>query len=425
MSIQDINTLEEDKIKELLLIAMGKGQKYYTFSHRLKNGEIRIVDVYTSPIDFGQKKVLLSIIFDVTEREKAMKEIKHLAYHDYLTGIYNRRYFEETFLSLDTEENRPLAIITGDINGLKMVNDHFGHAIGDELIKEMVRSVQSIIRDKDILARIDGDEFVILLTKSSEEDALELTNRLEDELERYVEIVNNGNAKVYLSVSFGCGIQKDDLQSMDKLMKESEAQLYRKKYYNARSTRSNMITAMMSTLFQKSEREKMHSERVGKYCQAIAKELNWDLKRINKIKVAGDLHDIGKIGINEAILNKEGKLNDEEWELMKQHPIKSAKILGETEQYKDIAYVVAAHHERWDGTGYPEGLEGDAIPIKARIIAVADAYDAMTETRPYRESYSKKEAILELKKCAGTQFDPNIVDVFVNQVLVKDENAHN
>ncbi len=422
MSSNDINMLGEEKIKELRRGVTEKAQKYHTLPHKLKNGEIRIVDVHSSPINFNSKQFLLSIIFDVTDKEEAMKEIKHLAYHDYLVGVYNRRYFEETFAKLNTEKNYPLAVIMGDINGLKIVNDSFGHNIGDELIKETVKLIKSTIRGDDVLARIGGDEFAILLTKTSEADVLRLTNRLEAELERYVNIVIDENVKVYLSVSFGYHIQNEDVQSLDELMNEADSHVYRRKYYNKHSMRSNMIKSMMSTLFQKSEREENHSQRVSKYCEALAKVLNYDREWINKIRVAGSLHDIGKIGISEMILNKQGKLDNMEWEIMKQHPIKSAEILKETEEYKDIIQVVAAHHERWDGTGYPNGLKGECIPELARAIAVADAYDARVELRSYRKPISKQEAIAELIKCSGTQFDPHIVDVYVNQVLMKDEN---
>ncbi|MFA9423146.1 MAG: HD domain-containing phosphohydrolase, partial [Sedimentibacter sp.] len=253
-----------------------------------------------------------------------------------------------------------------------------------------------------------------------------LTNRLEDELERYVDLVTDEKIKVYLSVSFGYGIQNEDVHSLDEMMKEADSHVYRRKYYNKNSMRSNMIKSLMSTLFQKSEREEKHSKRVSKYCEDLAKALNFDLKFINKIIVAGSLHDIGKIGISETILNKEGKLDDIEWEIMKMHPVKSAEILEKTEEYKDIADVVAAHHERWDGKGYPYGLNGEDIPLMARVIAVADAYDAMVSQRSYRKPISKEDAMAELTKCSGTQFDPHIADVFVNQVLMKyDINENN
>ena len=419
MSIQEINMLGKDKVRDLRNMAAKASQQFFTVPHRLKNGEIRMVDVFSSLIDYDRKKVLFSIIFDVTDKENAMKEIKSLAYHDHLTGVYNRRYFEEIYTKLNKAGKQPLAIILGDINGLKMVNDSYGHTIGDKLIIEAAKHIHQFFPEDAILARIGGDEFVVLITEATEEDVAQITDLLEEDLEKYICIGDNGNSNLYLSVSFGYGIQNKDRQSMDDLIKQAERQVYRRKYYNDRSMRSHMIRAMMSTLFQKSEREKKHSERVGAYCEAIARALNWDLERINKNKVAGNLHDISKIGIDGSILNKPGELNDEEWEIMRQHPNKSAKILEEIEEYQDIAEIVAAHHEKWDGTGYPKGLKGDEIPAEARIIAVADAYDAMTHYRTYRKLVSKEAAIAELYRCAGIQFDPAIVDVFV-EVLMKE-----
>lgn len=419
MKIQDINALDDNELAGLQIKILEKGQKYFTFPHRLKNGEIRIVDVYSSLIDYAGEKVLFSIIFDVTKRERVAKENEYLAYHDYLTGIYNRRYFEEMFYRLHNNENQTLAIIIGDINGLKLVNDSFGFLVGDELIKETVREIRLLIHRDDILVRISGGQFAILIKDAKLEYVSRLTNILEDKLEKFVVLSNNDNFEVYLSASFGYGIQKGDKESLSDLYEDAEAILYNRKYFNTNSSRSNMINGMMSTLFQKSEREQQHSERVSEYCESIALSLGWDSYKVNKIRVAGKLHDIGKIGISEEILNKEGKLNELEWNIMKQHTIKGASILEGTNEYKDMGIVISAHHERWDGTGYPKGLQGEEIPIMARIIAVADAYDAMTSQRTYKNALSQEEAVAELIKCSGSQFDSSIVFVFVNKVIAE------
>ena len=361
-----------------------------------------------------------SVGVDVTEKEEAMSEIKHLAYHDYLTGIYNRRFFDESFAAMNHEGNRPLAVIVGDINGLKLINDNFGHAAGDELIKAAVNNIRTVIQDQYILARTGGDEFAILLPQSSESAVNQLTNQLEEELELYTELPMPNKKEVYLSVTFGYGIQSEQVNSLDELVRQAENHIYRRKTYNDKSMRSHMIVAMMNTLFQKSEREERHSQRVSRYCELLAKALSWDVERVNRTRVAGSLHDIGKIGISENILNKPGRLNRIEWEIMKQHPIKSAKILEGTEEYSEIAEIIETHHERIDGTGYPNGLKGEAIPEEAMVIAVADAYDAMTQTRTYRETLTKEEAIAELYRCAGTQFHPKLVDIFVKDVLMNE-----
>lgn len=173
----------------------------------------------------------------------------------------------------------------------------------------------------------------------------------------------------------------------------------------------------MDTLFTKSDREEKHSKRVGKLCESIAIKMHLNQAEIDKIRVAGILHDIGKIGIEEAILNKPGKLDAKEWEIIKLHPAKGAAILENTIEYRDISDILLSHHERYDGFGYPKGIKAEAIPLGARIIAVADTYDAITNERPYRKAMSKEQAINEIKNCSGSQLDPEIVSVFINQII--------
>lgn len=421
MSIQHFNLLKEEKIKDLMKKARDKSQAYFTFPHRLRSGEVRMVEVYSGPITYGNKTALLSAIVDVTEKEESMKEIKYLAYHDYLTGAYNRRYFENMFSRLNEEDNYPISVILADINGLKIINESYGYKVGDMLIKKAADEIKSFVED-GIVTRLGGDEFAVLFTKKSELDILSLTNKLEDEMEKAIKLSHYDiEVEVYLSISFGYGSQNEKIKDLDGILNQAEAHVNRRKFYNNKSIKSHMIKAMMSSLFLKSEREKNHSERVSYYCVEIAKALNWDGIRVNRIRVEGVLHDIGKIGIAEAILNKPGKLDEDEWVEMKMHPVKGAMILKEMEGYEEIADVVLSHHERLDGKGYPNGQKGNEITIESRIIAIADAYDAMVENRPYRESLSQEEAIAELVKCSGTQFDPDIVDVFINKVLQKQE----
>ena len=173
---------------------------------------------------------------------------------------------------------------------------------------------------------------------------------------------------------------------------------------------------MMKSLYEKSEREKKHSERVGFICEAISIKMQLEKLTVDRTRVAGLLHDIGKIGISEEILNKIGSLNKIEWEMMKLHSIKGARIL-ENSEFHDISYAVLSHHECYNGTGYPNGLKGEEIPIESRIIAVADAYDAMINERTYRKAMSQEDVISELCRCSGTQFDPDIVSLFIEKVL--------
>ncbi len=348
---------------------------------------------------------------DITERKKAESELLYLNNHDHLTGLYNRMFYEKELMRLDTKQNLPLSIIMCDINGLKLINDSFGHDSGDELLKKAAEMIKKACREGDIIARIGGDEFALLLPETGDEETAQIANRIK-------ELSSKENvANIELSVSYGYDTKKTDKQKMSEVLANAENHMYRHKLYERSSQRNKTIEIIMNTLFEKSNRESLHSNRVSGICQAIASEMNFDKDNINKIRIAGLIHDIGKIGIDEKILNKAGRLSDEEREQILRHPEIGWRILGSSDEFSELAQFVLGHHERWDGSGYPNGLKGEKIPLEARIISIADSYDAMTGERTYRKAINKDEAINELKSCSGTQFDPEIVEVFVNQVL--------
>ncbi len=355
MKVQDINMLPKEETKALRMAAMERQQRYFTFPHRLKSGEIRKVDVYACPIEYNEQRVLYSIVFDVTDRETALEEIKHMSFHDYLTGVYNRRYFEEEFKRLNVQRNFPLAVVMGDVNGLKLINDSFGHSQGDRVLIQAAQGIQKSLRDDDIVARLGGDEFGILLPNTTEEEATELLKRVQTNLNAMNKSVENelGNMAL-LSISFGYSVQKKQDDSLDFLMNEAEGFMNSRKRYDSRSLKSKTISLAMNTLFEKSPREKMHSERVGNTAASIGEWMGLSEEKVNLIRIAGYLHDIGKIGIPETMLNKKGKLNKQEWETMKLHAEKSWRILDNTSDYKDISNIVLCHHEKWDGaeTGF-------------------------------------------------------------------------
>ncbi|SHE60907.1 HD domain-containing phosphohydrolase [Alkalibacter saccharofermentans] len=414
MTVRDINAMDQEKAAEMRLKALNGGQKYSAVPHHLKSGEIKTVDAYISPIDYDDQRVLFAIIFDVTEREIIAKKNEFLANHDYLTGLYNRRFFDEEFERRVIRGDVPIALLLGNIDGFKNFNDAFGRSKGDEVLKEMANRLAALIFDGGVLARVGGDEFAILVSGKNEDEIRRCLDTLTREFDKDL---GDSRKDELLTISWGYGIQMNEDDTLDDLHRQAEAFMNNRKFYNTNSLRSKTVNVIMETLFMKSEREKKHSERVGKLCETIARKMSLSKPEVDKIRVAGLLHDIGKIGIEESILNKVGKLDAKEWEMMKFHPAKGASILAKTIEYNDIAEIVLSHHERYDGKGYPNGLTGTEIPIMARIVAISDAYDAMTELRTYRTPFSKEEAIAELKRCSGTQFDPEIVLVFINVVM--------
>jgi len=364
--------------------------------------------------DVQSMTVLMNGVWIATKKREKEKVTEYLVSHDYLTGLYNRRYFEENFVRAVNQNEYPVAILIGDVNGFKTYNDTFGHLEGDKALIEITKQLKNFIGDRDIFARIGGDEFAIILSGKSEEQVRSYLDRLEKEMHNMPEGFDEDRL---LTVSWGYGIQRSHEDMMDTLFKEAETFMYSRKYYSQKSVRSNTVNVTMKTLFAKSEREKNHSERVGMLCEAIGKKMLLEKGEIDRLRVAGYLHDIGKIGIDEKILNKIEKLTRNEWEMMKLHASKGAAILENTTEFGDIADFVLSHHERYDGLGYPNSLIGEKIPLGSRIISVADAYDAMTNERPYRKALSNKTAINELENWAGKQFDPKVVDVFINEVL--------
>ncbi len=350
---------------------------------------------------------------DITEYKRREEEIRYLSYHDQLTGLYNRRFYEEELKRLDTKRNLPMAIIMGDVNGLKMVNDSLGHDKGDELLTKVAHAMKDGCRSDDIVARLGGDEFVVLMPQTTAEQAEQIIKRIHALLSRQkVDTLD-------ITVAFGYEVKTTEDEALHDIVKAAEDHMYQYKLLSSESSRKNTIDLIMNALYEKNNREMLHSKRVGELCEAIALKMNFEKETVYHIKIAGLMHDIGKIGIDDKTLNKPGKLNDEEWDAMKQHPEIGKRILSAVNEFADIGDFIFEHQEKWDGTGYPRGLKGNQILLQARIIAVADAYDAMTSHRNYGRELSEDEAITEIERCSGTQFDPDIARIFVEKVLGK------
>lgn len=376
-------------------------------------GEEIWVSVTVTPLNptIYQDHYHLCMVEDITSRKKAEEEVLYLSYYDQLTGLYNRRFYEEELKRINTGRNLPITLVLADVNGLKLTNDAFGHSLGDDLLKRVAEVFKKECRSEDVIARIGGDEFVFLLPKTEEEEAQGIIDRIS----RQVSERNQEN--VICSVSFGWATKHYLKEDIRKVFMQAEDLMYRNKLAESSSMRNETIKLITKTLHQKNRREQLHCERVSKLCELIGNALRLSPDSVRELKMAGLLHDIGKIGIDESILNKKGKLTELEWADMKRHPEIGYHILRSVNEFAPIAQYVLHHHERMDGKGYPRQLSGDEIPLQSKIISIADAYDAMTSHRAYREDMSLSEVIGEFKRNAGSQFDAEILKVFIDQIL--------
>ena len=344
---------------------------------------------------------------DVTESKKIEEQLKYLSFHDNLTGLYNRTYFEEEVKRLNTKRALPLSVVIGDVNGLKLINDAFGHSRGDELLKKIAIIIKKQFREDDIIARWGGDEFSILLPNTNEEDTSKIIERIQKACKK------KSTRTLPLSISLGASTKNEDQKNINEVLKEAEDLMYGLKLIEKQSTRSSVIASLEKALEEKDYETEDHMKRMRSFASKFGNKLNFNSSKLKELNLLVSLHDIGKIAIADSILPKPSELTTEEWKIIKKHPEVGYHIAESSLELAPIAEAILYHHEWWNGKGYPRGLKGEEIPLISRVIAIVDAYDAMTNDRPYRKSFSNEQAIKELEKGSGIQFDPELVKIFI------------
>ena len=366
------------------------------------------------------------------ENSRLLERTRELSITDELTGLYNRRHF---YKELENETNRTrrygraFSMAMLDLDGFKEYNDRFGHTTGDSVLISFTRTLRSALRKTDSAFRYGGDEFAVILPSSDAQRAKTIIQRVRA---KWTHAAGSRFAIHDDRLGFSAGISQfpGDAETADGLVFLADTALFRSKRLGGNrstlvselgaypaelldTTTLNQVYALAATVDARDPSTYGHSKRVATISELIGKAVGLKGDELVKLHAAALLHDIGKIGVPDSILTKPQKPAKHEWKIIRQHSAEGARIIGYVRELSELANIVRHHHEWYDGTGYPDGLKGKDIPLGARIVSIADAYDTMTTPRPYRTIIKHGEACEELQRCSGTQFDPELVEVFV------------
>lgn len=353
---------------------------------------------------------VIAVIRNITERKQVEERLRHLSIHDSLTGLYNRSYFEEEMHRIERSRYKSVGLILCDVDGLKLVNDTLGHASGDRLLRAVAEVLKGCFRGNDVLSRIGGDEFAVLLPNVTES----IVEKARRKIVSAIDLYNESHSDLPLSLSVGFAVSSTPPFDMRDLFRKADNEMYREKLHRSQSARSAIVETLKKALEARDFMTEGHCDRLQQLVTMLAKSLGLPEKTQTDLRLLAQFHDIGKVGIPDRILHKEGPLDAEEFAEMRRHCEIGHRIAVSSPDLAPIADWILKHHEWWNGQGYPLGLKEEEIPLACRILAITDAYDTMTNDRPYRKAMSKKEAIEELIRCAGTQFDPVLVKKFLS-----------
>ena len=414
------------------------------FSIYMVSPNLSLFTGLTSKVITIISSIIVAVLSQSQENQKKklkMQKImlEQIAVTDGLTDVYNQRFFNlalETKIWETEKKQGSLGLILIDVDDFKMCNDLYGHDFGDSVLKITASVVKSASGPNNIVCRYGGDEFAVILPDCDLESAKEVAQNIKAHFEEFRFEHHENISLNKVTLSMGLSVYPDMASNKDELISQADMALYHSKnlgknniqfYQNIIQQLRKNITSdhqqligvfktLLSTISIKDKYTLGHCERVSSYAVMIGKELNLDIKDIMSLQYAGLLHDIGKVEIPKSILNKINPLTADESETIKKHPVYSANILEPLDGMDRLIDYVIHHHERYDGKGYPHGLSGEEISLGARILCVADSFDAMLSERPYSKASMMNEAFVELERCAGTQFDPKVVKAFISSM---------
>ncbi len=381
----------------------------FEWQHRRRDGSAFPAEVSLTVYPLGGKKVVQANVSDITERKRIQEQLEFLSLHDQLTGLFNRTFFEAELQRMSRGRFYPLTLISSDLDGLKLINDTMGHDTGDRLLVACAEVLQESLRASDVLARVGGDEFCAILPYTDQQDGEQIARRIRENMNRY----NRDQVDVPLGLSLGLATAENSTVAIKDLFSQADDMMYRDKLYRSAGVRNKVVESLLAALAERDYITEGHAQRLETLCLAMGENVNLTSRQLSDLALLAKVHDLGKVGIPDHILNKPGPLTAEEWKIMKQHSEKGFRIATSSPDLTAVADLILKHHERFDGSGYPLGLREEEIPVECRILAIVDAFDAMTNDRPYARAKSVGAAVEEIESAAGSQFDPRLVGVFL------------